>query len=53
MPLRTQERIIGVLEAMNKRQGPFTAEDVRRLEAFANELARALEHARAIQERYN
>jgi Nif-specific regulatory protein len=53
VPLRTQERIIGVLEGMNKRQGPFTAEDVRRLEAFANELARALEQARAMQERYD
>lgn len=53
VPLRTQERIIGVLEAINKRQGHFTAEDVRRLETFANELARALEQARVIQERYH
>jgi Nif-specific regulatory protein len=53
VPLRTQARIIGVLEAMNKRQGPFTVEDVRQLEAFAHELARALEQARAIQERYS
>jgi Nif-specific regulatory protein len=51
VPLRTQERIIGVLDAMNKRQGPFTADDVRRLEAFAHQLAPALEQARAIQER--
>jgi GAF domain/Sigma-54, DNA binding domain len=41
VPLRTTERIIGVLQGINKRQGHFTAEDVRRLEAFANELARA------------
>ena len=53
VPLRTTERIIGVLQGINKRQGPFTADDVRRLEAFANELARALEHARVIQERYH
>jgi Nif-specific regulatory protein len=52
VPLRTQERIIGVLEASNKRQGGFTAEDVRRLETFANQLAHALENAHAIQERY-
>ena len=52
VPLRTQGRIIGVLEAINKRQGPFTADDVRRLEAFANELAPALEQARVIQGRY-
>ena len=51
VPLRTTERIIGVLEAINKRQGPFTAEDMRRLEAFADELARALEPAHVIQER--
>jgi Nif-specific regulatory protein len=52
VPLRTQGRIIGVLDAIDKRQGPFTAEDVRRLEAFADELAPALEQARVIQERY-
>jgi Nif-specific regulatory protein len=53
VPLRTRERIIGVLAGINKRQGPFTAEDVRRLEAFAHELAPALEQARATQERYH
>jgi Nif-specific regulatory protein len=51
VPLRTQGRIIGVLEGINKRQGPFTADDVRRLEAFAHQLTPALEQARAIQER--
>jgi Nif-specific regulatory protein len=49
VPLRTKERIIGVLEAINKRQGVFTAEDVRLLEGFANQLALALENARLIQ----
>ena len=49
-PLRTKEQIIGVLEAINKRQGVFTTEDVRLLEAFANQLALALENARLIQE---
>jgi DNA-directed RNA polymerase specialized sigma54-like protein len=53
VPLGTQERTIGVLNAMNKRHGVFTAEDVRRLETFAHQLAHALEHARVIQERYN
>jgi two-component system, NtrC family, response regulator AtoC len=51
VPLRTQGRIIGVLEGINKRQGSFTADDVRRLEAFAHQLAPVLEQARAIQER--
>jgi Nif-specific regulatory protein len=50
VPLRTKERIIGVLEAINKRQGVFTTEDVQLLEAFANQLALALENARLIQE---
>jgi Nif-specific regulatory protein len=50
VPLRTKERIIGVLEAINKRQGVCTAEDARRSEAFAHQLA--LENARVIQERY-
>src|SRR5919108_1967239 len=49
-PLRTKERIIGVLEGINKRQGEFTVEDVRLLEAFANQLALALENASLIQE---
>jgi Nif-specific regulatory protein len=49
-PLRTKNRIIGVLEAINKIQGVFTIEDVRLLEAFANQLALALENARLIQE---
>jgi Nif-specific regulatory protein len=49
-PLRTKDRIIGVLEAINKIQGVFTTEDVRLLEAFANQLALALENARLIQE---
>ena len=49
-PLRTKDRIIGVLEAINKIQGVFAIEDVRLLEAFANQLALALENARLIQE---
>jgi Nif-specific regulatory protein len=51
-PLRTKDRTLGVLQGINKRRGPFTAEDVRRLEAFADELAPALEQARVVQERY-
>jgi len=50
VPLRGKDRIIGVLEAINKRHRPFAAEDVRLLEAFANQLALALENARLIQE---
>jgi Nif-specific regulatory protein len=50
VPVRTKDRIIGVLEAINKRRGLFTTADVRLLEAFANQLALALENARLIQE---
>jgi Nif-specific regulatory protein len=50
VPLRTKARIIGVVEAINKRQGLFDEADVRLLEAFANQLALALENARLIQE---
>lgn len=50
VPLSGKDRIIGVLEAINKHQGTFMAEDVRLLEAFANQLALALENARLIQE---
>lgn len=49
VPLRTKDRTIGVLEAINKYYSPFTAEDVRLLEACANQLALALENARLIQ----
>jgi Nif-specific regulatory protein len=49
-PLRTKNRIIGVLEAINKIRGVFTFEDVQLLEAFANQLALASENARLIQE---
>jgi len=49
-PLRTKDRILGVLEAINKRQGVFTIDDLRLLESFANQLALALENARLIQE---
>jgi Nif-specific regulatory protein len=49
-PLRTKDRIIGVLEGINKIQGLFAIEDVQLLEAFANQLALALENARLIQD---
>jgi Nif-specific regulatory protein len=50
VPLRTKARILGVLEAINKLQGVFTIDDVRLLEAFASQLALALDNARLIQE---
>jgi Nif-specific regulatory protein len=49
VPLRTKDRILGVLNAVNKRQDPFLKEDVYLLEAFANQLAIAIENAKLIQ----
>jgi Nif-specific regulatory protein len=49
VPLRTAERILGVVSAVNKRQRPFDSEDVRLLEAFAGPLALAVENAQLIQ----
>ncbi|MFQ5553434.1 MAG: sigma 54-interacting transcriptional regulator, partial [Thermoplasmata archaeon] len=48
-PLRTKDRILGVLNAVNKRHGPFLQEDVRLLEAFASQLAIAIENASLVQ----
>ncbi len=45
-PLMAQDKTIGVIELLNKRQGHFTGEDVRLLESVAAETAAALENAR-------
>jgi Nif-specific regulatory protein len=50
VPLKTKERILGVLNAVNKRHGPFAPEDVRMVEAFANQLAISIENAQLIQD---
>ncbi len=50
VPLKTRDRIIGVLTAVNKRHGSFFQEDVRLLESLASQLAIAIENARLIQE---
>jgi len=45
-PLKTKERIVGVVEVINKRNNQiFNEEDVELLEAFANQGAVALENA--------
>ncbi|HJY83422.1 MAG TPA: sigma 54-interacting transcriptional regulator [Candidatus Binatia bacterium] len=49
VPLKTKDRIIGVLEAINKLEGSFFQEDVRLLESLASQLALAIENARLIQ----
>ncbi len=50
VPLKSKERILGVLSAVNKRRGPFSPEDVRMVEAFANQLAISIENAQLIQD---
>ncbi|MDI6735932.1 MAG: GAF domain-containing sensor histidine kinase [bacterium] len=45
VPLQIKERIIGVLEAINKIAGNFEQEDMTLLEAIANQVAIAIENA--------
>jgi PAS domain S-box-containing protein len=45
-PLRVKERYIGVMEVINKRRGPFTADDVRVLDMLAPTAAAAIDNAR-------
>ena len=55
VPMRIQDRVIGVLEALNKKRGKFTAEDVKILTAIASQAAVAIENAQlveALQESY-
>jgi signal transduction histidine kinase len=50
VPLVTQNRVIGVLEVLNKRSGAaFTRDDVELLTAFAGQAAVAIENARLFQ----
>lgn len=50
VPLQTKGRTIGAIEVMNKRQGPFTDEDLRRLTALAAPAATAIENARLYED---
>jgi putative nucleotidyltransferase with HDIG domain len=55
VPMRIQDRVIGVLEALNKKEGTFTEEDVKILSAIASQAAVAIENAQlveALQESY-
>jgi signal transduction histidine kinase len=46
VPLRTRERIVGVVQVLNRRGGPFTQADQRLLEALAGMGGVAVENAR-------
>lgn len=45
-PLLVKERVIGVLEAINRLHSPFTQDNVRFLESMATPVAQAIENAR-------
>jgi PAS domain S-box-containing protein len=46
VPLITANRVIGVLEAVNRNEGPFDNDDVRMLESMAGTAAVSIENAR-------
>jgi two-component system NtrC family sensor kinase len=46
VPIRTRDRIIGVIQVLNRRGWPFTEDDQRLLEALASMGAVAIENAR-------
>jgi K+-sensing histidine kinase KdpD len=50
VPLRVKEKVIGVLALLNKTDGKFTQEDLKRLEAFSHPVATAIENARLFAE---
>jgi two-component system NtrC family sensor kinase len=50
VPLMIHDRCIGVIELLNKVDGPFTSDDTERLSNVASSVAIALENARLYQE---
>jgi signal transduction histidine kinase len=48
--MRTKDKTIGVLEAVNKRGGVFTDEDIRLLQALGAQAAIAIENSRLFQQ---
>jgi signal transduction histidine kinase len=50
VPMRFRERVIGVLEAINKVRGEFSSNDIRLLQVIASHAAVAIENARLVQE---
>jgi len=50
VPVTTKERIIGVLQAINKREGLFDEDDREVLSALANQVAVAVENANLYQQ---
>ena len=50
VPMRIKDRVIGALEAVNKLEGRWTADDVRYLEILASQAAIALEKAELVRD---
>lgn len=50
VPLITKDKVIGVLEALNKRQGEFTPADQDLLSALGGQAAAAIENTRLFQQ---
>jgi signal transduction histidine kinase len=51
VPMRAHDRVIGVLQALNKSEGErFTSQDVKTLSALASQAAVAIENARLFQQ---
>lgn len=50
VPLRTQDKTLGVIEAINKREGRFDEQDVRLLQALAAQAAIAIVNSRLFQQ---
>jgi len=46
VPLRTKEKVIGVVEIINKREGSFSQDDVRVATALADQAGTAIDNAR-------
>ncbi len=50
LPVRLKNKLVGVLEAINKRHGQFESGDVELLTALSNQVAVAIENARLYDE---
>ncbi len=50
VPVKTKDRVLGVLQAINKKNGDFDSEDMTAFNALANQVAVAIENANLYQE---
>jgi len=50
VPMKSKDKVLGVLQAINKKQGVFNDEDKESLSALANQVAIAIENANLYQE---